>query len=178
MERTMQPSILILKPFSAAFADRILSWARNATELEFWCGLRQADARVFEGWHADPDVTAYMLLRDETPVAYGEIWRDEDEGEVELARLIVDPTERGKRLGQQLVTKLLEQIQEAGFPWAYLRVRGENAVARSCYTAVGFQRLSAADEATFNRGQPHEYVWMRCPIRLAATGAPLEDASF
>jgi ribosomal protein S18 acetylase RimI-like enzyme len=174
----MQSSRLHMKPFDAAFAERILSWVRNTTELEFWSALSEADSSVFKRWHADPDVSPFVLLKDEIPIAYGEIWRDEDEQEVELARLIVNPAERGKRLGQRLVTALLERTRETGFPWAYLRVRAENVVARSCYTAVGFQRLSEADEAAFNRGQPHDYVWMRYPINVNAHQAPIEDAWF
>jgi len=45
------------------------------------------------------DVLARMLAVDGPPVAHGELWIDDVEQEVELARLLVDPALRGQRLG-------------------------------------------------------------------------------
>ncbi|MGI3223421.1 GNAT family N-acetyltransferase [Streptomyces sp. GTA36] len=48
-------------------------------------------------------MTARLLVEDERPVAYGELWFDAEEDEVELARIIVAPDARGRGLGRVLV---------------------------------------------------------------------------
>jgi hypothetical protein len=57
------------------------------------CGW-PVDAPVFRRWHADPDVRPYVLCEGNTPVGYGEVWTDDAEQEVELARIIVRPASR------------------------------------------------------------------------------------
>jgi RimJ/RimL family protein N-acetyltransferase len=47
-----------------------------------------------------------------------------------------------------------------------LRVVSWNARALAAYGAAGFERAGAEEEAEFNVGQPHEYVWMRAPTSL------------
>jgi predicted GNAT family N-acyltransferase len=49
-------------------------------------------------------VQPFGLYRDGRLVAYGELWTDDDAAETELARLIVDPGERGQGLGRHLAT--------------------------------------------------------------------------
>ena len=41
-----------------------------------------------------------------------------------------------------------------------LRVHSRNDVAIRCYHAAGFERVSAAEEIEWNKGQPVVYVWM------------------
>ncbi len=58
----------------------------------------------------------------------GEVWLDDEEEEVELARLIVAPSHRGRGIGRQLVSELVE-LARAGYPDVFVRVHPDNAAA-------------------------------------------------
>lgn len=51
-------------------------------------------------------IQPFGLYHGEQLVAYGELWVDDEEAGVELARLIVAPGERGQGLGRRLATML------------------------------------------------------------------------
>ncbi len=151
-----------LSSFDPWYAPLVLSWVRSAIELEFWCSRTDfppADPEIFTRWHADESVAPNLLLEGNQPVAYGEIWRDDDEAEFELARLIVSPHARGRGVGKALVAHLLGTLH--GYEWAYVRVVPENRIAIACYTGAGFQHLPGTEESRFNAGQPRSYTWLR-----------------
>lgn len=151
-----------LVPFDQAQAETILGWVRSPADGEAWASLSEAPGpEVFRRWHADPDVTAFVLERGGTPVAYGEVWRDEAEDEAELARIVVDPAARGRGVGRRFVGMLAAEARRSGLSEVVLRVHPTNAAALACYAAAGFERYGPEEQAAFNRGQPREYVWMR-----------------
>jgi ribosomal protein S18 acetylase RimI-like enzyme len=153
-----------LSSFDASNAPLVLSWVRSVNELEFWCSRTDhplIDEAIFTRWHADPSVSPHLLLEEGEVVAYGEIWRDDDEAEFELARLVVAPQARGRGVGKALVRYLLEELRGSVYEWVYVRVVPENQVALACYEGAGFRRLDAVDEARFNIGQPRAYIWLR-----------------
>jgi ribosomal-protein-alanine N-acetyltransferase len=93
------------------------------------------------------------------PVAYGELWVEDDEAE--LAHLVVDPALRRQGLGQALALELVAAARAQGLVHVFIRVRPDNAVAIGCYTTVGFVPVTAEEEAEFNADQPATYHWMR-----------------
>jgi RimJ/RimL family protein N-acetyltransferase len=147
----------------------VLAWARTAEEREAWAGLVELDPdpAVFERWHADPDVHPFELLADGELVGYGEVWEDRGEDEAELARIIVDPEQRGRGLGQTLVVLLVRRAHALGYETVWVRAVPGNTAAIACYAAAGFARASDEEAAAFNQGQPRSYVWMRLPIATA-----------
>src|SRR5678809_255129 len=58
---------------------------------------------------------SWILVADGIPVGYGETWVDDDEREVELARIIVAPPARGRGLGREL-TRLLVTEARRSYP--------------------------------------------------------------
>jgi ribosomal protein S18 acetylase RimI-like enzyme len=133
------------------------------------------DVDTIAGWHPmpasevlgwwEPDyVTPWLMLgADGEPVAYGELWVDDEEDEVELARLIVAPDLRGRGLCKRLTWALLSKAAKTGMATTMLRVAPDNAVATGCYLACGFEPLSAEESAVWNEGQRREWYWMRLP---------------
>jgi ribosomal protein S18 acetylase RimI-like enzyme len=111
-------------------------------------------------WHYDPDTYPYVLHSGVSLLGYGELWVDAGEQEVELARLIVAPAQRGQGIGVTLVRRLLEEVRRTAYPRAFLRVVPDNRIAIACYLRAGFTAVIKADQQTFNRGQPIEYLWM------------------
>jgi ribosomal protein S18 acetylase RimI-like enzyme len=151
---------LKLKPFANTHAYEVLSWVSSQQEQLLWCGTTDfpLESNIFEKWHAEDYVTPYVLLRNDEPVAYGELWTDEEE--VELARLIVRPGFRGMGHGQELVNQLTNMAVLSGRQEVYMRVFPENTAALKCYAKAGFERLPQEQQETFNKHQPHRYEWL------------------
>jgi ribosomal protein S18 acetylase RimI-like enzyme len=152
-----------LARYNPSLAGRIASWAADAAELDAWASLtpEQAGPAVFERWHAEPSVHAFVLWRDREPCGYGEVWEDDAEAEAELARIIIDPAVRGQGASRALTGLLVEQARGLGYEQIWLRVEPANSAAIACYTAAGLLPAEAAQERSFNAGQPREYRWMR-----------------
>jgi ribosomal protein S18 acetylase RimI-like enzyme len=156
-----------LRAFRESDAREVARWPTSLDEVRRWAGSDPGwpvDVSVFGRWHADPDVRPYVKCDDEQPVGYGEVWIDEPEQEVELARIIVSPDHRGQGLGRRLVRLLLDRASLSGLPDAFVRVVPENGPALACYRGAGFSPISELERAEFNRGQPVEYVWMHYPL--------------
>jgi ribosomal protein S18 acetylase RimI-like enzyme len=150
--------------FGAARATLVSSWAPTPAEVLSWCARPEAPVppEVVAGWSAAEDVEAYLLLAGGSPVAYGELWLDQEEGEVELARLLVAPERRGQGVGRAL-TSLLAAAARDRHPrlgTVCLRVRPENTAGHRAYEAAGFTFVDPATEAAWNHGQPTQYRWM------------------
>ena len=124
-----------------------------------WCSLPEVTDDTVVAWSELPDVEAVVLVEDGHVVGYGEIWVDPAENEVELAHLIVAPERRGRGLGRRLVGELVQQAWRH-YPFVALRVHSRNEAAIRCYSAAGFERASASEEAAWNVDQPVDYVWM------------------
>jgi ribosomal-protein-alanine N-acetyltransferase len=152
-----------LSRYNPSLAGRISGWAVDAAELDAWASLtpEQAGPAVFERWHAEPSVHAFVLWSDQEPCGYGEVWEDDAEAEAELARIIIDPAVRGRGAGRVLTGLLVERARELGYDQIWLRVVPANSAAIACYTAAGMLRAEPDQERSFNAGQPREYRWMR-----------------
>jgi ribosomal protein S18 acetylase RimI-like enzyme len=150
-----------LRPFEPADAAVVAGWAA-ATDVRQWCSRTTVSTSDVAGWVGQPDVEAYGLLDGGALVAYGELWLDDEESEVELARLVVAPARRGTGIGRRLVAGLVERAR-AHHPEVFMRVHPDNAPALRSYAGAGFVPVPAARAAEWNRGQPTEYVWLRHP---------------
>jgi RimJ/RimL family protein N-acetyltransferase len=157
-----------LVAFDPAHAPTVASWAVGDDVVRAWCALEgdAVPADVVAGWSKADDVEAFVYGDPgDAPVAYGELWLDDEEGEVELARLLVAPERRGRGVGRALVTALVEQARRAHpeLPAVILRVRPENEQAIRAYAAAGFVAVPADEQAEWNRGQRFDYHWMVLP---------------
>ena len=154
------------------FDDRaaavIAGWAGTPEESVMWCSLPEVTSEVVAGWSRGDDVEAFVLRAEDRIVAYGEIWIDVDEREVELAHVIVDPARRGRGLGTRLIAGLVDQALRH-YPLISLRVHSGNDTAIRCYARAGFEPASEAETAAWNVGQPVDYVWMTRPAPPART---------
>ena len=153
--------------FRDAHAREVAGWPTSFEEVRRWAGSDPGwpvEVSVFRRWHADQDVKPYVLCVGDTLIGYGEVWTDEAEQEVELARIIIRPASRGRGVGRRFVLLLLERAYLSGFPEAFVRVVPENHVAIACYRSAGFSPVPEPVREQYNRGQPVDYVWMRHPL--------------
>jgi ribosomal protein S18 acetylase RimI-like enzyme len=149
-----------LSPFDPSHADEIASWPVDVAECMAWCSVESVTGTDIAAWSVAHDIAAWTLTDDGAPVAYGEIWFDDDECEVELAHLIVAPVRRDAGVGRRIVEALAAR-GAARYATVLMRVAPDNESALRCYAAAGFVRVSASEEAEWNTGQPRAYVWMR-----------------
>jgi ribosomal-protein-alanine N-acetyltransferase len=149
---------LHLRSFSAELAGVVSGWAQ---EVLMWCGAQAAPvtAEQVSAWAGEDGVQPFGLYRGQRLVAYGELWVDDDEAEVELARLIVDPGERGQGLGRHLAAGLA-RLARFRHPRVFLRVHPGNIAALRCYATAGFEAVLPDQAAVWNAGQPVDYVWL------------------
>jgi ribosomal protein S18 acetylase RimI-like enzyme len=150
-----------LRPFSSGRAALVASWAATAREATLWCGHTDGlvPTEKVLAWATEDGVRPFGLFDSEELVGYGELWLDDEEHEVELARLIVDPRRRGQGLGRALVTGLTRLAREH-YPQVFLRVHPDNAAALRCYAAAGFVPVDPALQAEWNAPQPVAYAWL------------------
>jgi [ribosomal protein S18]-alanine N-acetyltransferase len=155
-----------LRPFDPAEAALVASWAVSADEVRAWCSRpeERVPAEVVASWSAQDDVEALVLEgAGGAAVGYGELWFDD--GEAELAHLIVDPAHRGRGAGRRLAALLAGHARRArpGVSTVALRVVPQNTAALRAYAGAGFLTVDEATRTLWNTGQPADYVWMVHP---------------
>lgn len=162
-----------LRGATATHVDSVASWSTSASEARRWAALPQHPfpPAAITRWWLHPDVAPWLLVDPEdVPVAYGEIWDDPEQDEVELARLIVDPHRRRQGVGRRLVDRLLEEAGHSGRADCFLRVVPDNAAALALYRTSGFRDVDDQQAAAWNEHEPTAYVWLQ--KRLGAGAGP------
>jgi ribosomal protein S18 acetylase RimI-like enzyme len=149
--------------FVPAYVAVVASWPRSPEEAVMWCGEREfpVPAQTVANWQQDDEARAYMLIADDAPIGYGELWLDAEEKEIELARIIIAPGARGKGYGRALVQLLLSEAVNVGCSDIFMRVHPDNGIALMCYRGAGFVVVDAKLAEAWNAGQPVNYVWLR-----------------
>ena len=71
--------------------------------------------------------------------AYAILWKVLDEGE--LANIAVRKDLRGRNIGANLLSRILEVAEDSGIRSLYLEVRESNGLAREMYARRGFQEI-------------------------------------
>ncbi|MGN6791907.1 MAG: GNAT family N-acetyltransferase [Streptosporangiaceae bacterium] len=152
---------LQLRSFPAELADVISGWARTDEEALLWCsaGAAPVPAEQIRAWAREDGVEPFGLYQGQRLVAYGELWVDDQEAEVELARLIVDPGARNQGLGRYLAAGL-GRLARLRHPRVFVRVHPANIAALHSYAAAGFEPVGPDQAAAWNVGQPIGYVWL------------------
>lgn len=134
----------------------IATWLQNESDCLFATGKNNYSSDMYQSWYEAHDQFGYFLMEDNQVLAYGEIWVDDEEKDLELAHLIVHPSYRNEGIGKQLVQMLQKECRVYPYPWIFLRIDPENIRAQSCYKGAGFTEDSSL-RTTFNS----KWIWMR-----------------
>jgi ribosomal protein S18 acetylase RimI-like enzyme len=134
----------------------ISSWLRDKKDCKFTTGKEVYSNEMYKEWTNATDQHGFFLIKDNEPLAYGEIWVDDDEGDLELAHLIVHPSHRGKGLGKELISQLLLKCKSYSYPEIFMRIVPENSRALRCYKAAGFKIVPSLRKSYGAR-----WIWMR-----------------
>jgi ribosomal-protein-alanine N-acetyltransferase len=98
-------------------------------------------ANAFQNEINDNKLAFYYVGRlDGRIVAYGGIWVILEDSHV--TTIAVDPEERGKKLGEEMLIHLLDDAIARGASWITLEVRESNEVAQKLYRKYGFTTVS------------------------------------
>jgi ribosomal-protein-alanine N-acetyltransferase len=73
-------------------------------------------------------------------VAYGGIWVILEDSHI--TTIAVDPDFRGRKYGEVMLLRLLDEAIERGASWMTLEVRESNSIAQSLYRKYGFTTVS------------------------------------
>ncbi|MDD9939230.1 MAG: GNAT family N-acetyltransferase [Myxococcales bacterium] len=151
---------LHLVPFQLDAATAVSRWARESGRFAPWSEV-VSDA-VFERGMADASISLHLLLEDGVAVAYGELWRETDPAEVELARILVDPARRRRGLASALIRELVAEALRGGTVPIWVRVLPDNTAALACYSKLGFMGASLDEERRYNEeGQSPGMRWLK-----------------
>ncbi|HTU82678.1 MAG TPA: ribosomal protein S18-alanine N-acetyltransferase [Candidatus Acidoferrales bacterium] len=77
---------------------------------------------------------------DDRIVAYGGVWVILEDSHV--TTLAVDPEFRGRRLGEVMLLRLIDEAIERGAAWMTLEVRESNTIAQQLYRKYGFTTVT------------------------------------
>ncbi len=150
-------------------AETVAGWSCSADEAQRWVSnaVHPFPAAIVTSWWDQPDVQPWLLIDPQrVPVAYGELWDDAEEDEVELARLIVDPHRRRNGVGKRLIDELLVLWGRSGRSDCFLRVAPDNVAALSLYRSVGFRDVEPTQADDWNQAQPVRYIWLQHPLQV------------
>lgn len=100
--------------------------------------------------HYDARGGRLELLEDAGGTALGVVgWRDAGDGVIELKKLYLVPTARGRGLGQRAVARVVEVARAAGAQAVVLETAAVLVEANGLYTRCGFRPVRGAEAASF-----------------------------
>jgi len=96
-------------------------------------------ARALAGALVRPEAVFLVFEREGTVAGYATGIQVVDEGEI--LNIAVDPGERRRGAGRELLAALLDSLVQRGARRLFLEVRASNAAAIALYEAFGFRRI-------------------------------------
>lgn len=133
-----------LRPSLLTDLPSISTWVKNQEECDLWSGgvvPFPIDLSILPRQIIWDSAQSWTLEASAEIVGYGQIV-PKQEGRLHLARILVDPDERGNGFGRQLVTHLLHKALENGAPVVSLNVHPVNSRATGLYLSLGFKPVS------------------------------------
>ncbi len=106
----------------------------------------------------DNKLAHYFVGRvDDRVVAYGGIWVILEDSHI--TTIAVDPACRGRRFGELMLLKLLDEAIVHGASWITLEVRESNDVAQRLYRKYGFTTVSTRRGYYSDNGENALVMW-------------------
>ena len=122
----------------------IISWVSNEQACKMWAGPCVRFPLAIEKLSKDiefSDDNSYCYKNDESIFAFGQLLTKEN-GWLHLARIIVNPTKRGKGYGKLLCVELIQIAIQKGCQKISLNVYRNNSTAFKLYKNLGFREVA------------------------------------
>lgn len=122
--------------------DILMTWFSTKTEVDVWGGPGFRYPYTQETFRTDchwPEMASYCLRDSDAALcAFGQFY--DRNGYMNLARLAVAPDQRGRRLGSELVTRLMKKAADTLSLGEFsLFVYRDNEPALRLYLSLGFE---------------------------------------
>jgi ribosomal protein S18 acetylase RimI-like enzyme len=130
-----------LIPYNDEYARDVRSWLECEETYRNVCQAKEFPPpdNVVATWQR-PNVVSYLLMEQNRPVAYGELWNRPLEMAVEIAHLVVTPYKRSQGYGSKMVELLFNRAAtRAGVAKVVLNLRDVDETALGCYLRAGFE---------------------------------------
>ena len=115
-------------------------------------------ANAFSNEIRDNKLAHYFVGRlDGEVVAYGGIWVILEDSHI--TTIAVHPDFRGRRLGEEMLLKLLDEAIAEGASWITLEVRESNEAAQKLYRKYGFTTVSTRRGYYSDNGENALVMW-------------------
>lgn len=134
-------------PYSDEYARIVWRWIDSEETYRYVSRGKEfpPSDEIVESWQRD-EVKSYLLLSRNKPVAYGEIWNRSIEMAVEIAHILVDPSQRRKGYGTNLIQLLFDRAaSRPEVAKVMLNIYNDNEIALGCAMKVGFELVSTAN---------------------------------
>ncbi|GAB3577575.1 GNAT family protein [Leifsonia lichenia] len=135
--------MLVLRPFDSTDFPLLRSWAPTSADVYLFAGSARlwplTDATMTD-WLTATDTTAYTAELDahpRVPVGHIELVST-GRATARIARVLLDPAQRGRGLGRHLVVSAMDAARTAGIHRLALNVVDGNAAAIATYRSLGF----------------------------------------
>ncbi len=130
-----------LIPYSSEYEQYICKWIDTEETFKFVC--RGTDfpppENIIKTWQR-PSVKSYLLIDSGKPVAYGELWRREEEMAFEIGHILVEPYKRSMGYGTKLIELLYQRAaSRSDIAKVIIKLFQENPIALGCFMKVGFE---------------------------------------
>lgn len=135
--------MLVLRPFDSTDFPLMRAWAPTSGDVYLFAGSARhwplTDATM-TSWLTAPDTRAFTAELDADPrVPIGHIELvSTGEGAARIARVLLDPAQRGRGHGKHLVTAAMDAARATGVRRLALNVVDGNAAAIGTYRSLGF----------------------------------------
>lgn len=144
--------MLRLRPYKSRDARTIVGWLGDERAFRQWCANRYDHFPIsvedLNAYYLSSPDTYPMTAMDERGVV-GHValrYRDQEKKEVRLGFVIVDPAERGKGRGRELVQLAAKYaVVFLGAEKVSLAVFEDNTQAYTCYLAAGFRDVTTEE---------------------------------
>jgi ribosomal protein S18 acetylase RimI-like enzyme len=130
-----------LIPFRDEYTRDVLSWLDSEETLWAVCRSKEfpPSEDLVRGWQRK-GVGSFILMSENKPVAYAELWNRPLETAVEITHLVVAPGKRGMGYGTKMLQLLFDRAaQRSDIAKVLLNLYDENEAALGCYLKAGFE---------------------------------------
>jgi len=135
-----------LVPYTSEYSAIVRSWIDCEETYDAVCrGINfPPPDDIVDSWQRQ-GVTAYLLLADRKPAAYGELWERQAERAVEIAHVLVDNYRRSHGFCTKLIQLLYERASErASIDRVLLNLYHDSPEALGCFLKAGFELVGTA----------------------------------
>jgi ribosomal protein S18 acetylase RimI-like enzyme len=137
-------------PYAPDYAQTVRSWIDCEETFANVCRGTEfpPPGDIVDSWQRE-GVSPFLLFAESKPVAYAELWSRPMDMAVEIAHLIVDPSQRSKGYGTKMLELMFQRgSQRDSITRVLISLYGESTVALGCFLKARFELMGTATYTT------------------------------